>query len=90
MDWYARNLLADLLRKEGRLTEAEKLHELVQSARQLRIRINAIALDEEIPNDILTELARLADQCNDGQVANALNRRLKMLNSSGPYRNQPR
>ena len=90
MDWYARNLLADLLRKEGRLTEAEKLHELVQSARQLRIRINAIALDEEIPNDILTELARLAEQCNDGQVANALNQRLKMLNSSGPYRNKPR
>lgn len=90
MDWYARNLLADLLRKEGRLTEAEKLHELVQSARQLRIRINATALDEEIPNDILTELARLAEQCNDGQVANALNQRLKMLNSSGPYRNKPR
>ncbi len=90
MDWYARNLLADLLRKEGRLTEAEKLHELVQSARQLRIRINAIALHEEIPNDILTELARLAEQCNDDQVANALNRRLKMLDSSGPYRNKPR
>ena len=89
MDWYARNLLADLLRKQRSLAEAEKLHELVQSARQLRIQINAIALDSEIPNDILTELARLAEQCGDMQVASALNRRLEMLNMSGPYRNQP-
>lgn len=90
MDWYARNLLADLLRKQSNLAEAEKLHELVQSARQLRIQINAIAIDSEIPNEILTELARLAEQCDDRQVARALNQRLKMLNTPGPYRNQPR
>ncbi len=90
MDWYARNLLADLLRKKNNLVEAEKLHELVQSARRLRIQTNAIALDAEIPNDILTELARLAEQCGDLQVASALSRRLEMLNMSGPYRNQRR
>ena len=90
MDWYARNLLADLLRKKASLAEAEKVHKLVQSARQLRIQINSIALDSEIPNDILTELATLAEQCGDLQVASALNNRIEMLNMPGPNRIQPR
>lgn len=90
MDWYARNLLADLLRKQASLAEAQQLHELVQSARQLRIQINAIAIDSEIPNPILTELARLAEQCDDWQVAKALNQRLKLLNMPGPFSNQQR
>lgn len=76
MDWSARNLLADVLRKTGQLTEAEKLHDLVQAARKLRTRINAIAVDSEIPHEILVELARLATECRDTQVAEALNRRL--------------
>jgi len=90
MDWYARNLLADLLRKQASLAEAQQLHELVQSARQLRIQINAIAIDSEIPNPILTELARLAEQCDDWQVAKALNQRLKLLNMPGPFSKQQR
>ncbi|MBS0202856.1 MAG: hypothetical protein JSS49_08160 [Planctomycetes bacterium] len=81
MDWNARNLLADVLRRESLLADAEKLHDLVQSARQLRIQINAIALDSEIPTEVLTELARLAKQCGDAQVADALNRRLGLAPS---------
>lgn len=76
MDWSARNLLADVLRKTGRLIEAEKLHELVQAARKLRTQINAIALDSDIPHEILSELASLANQCGDVQVSDSLNRRL--------------
>jgi tetratricopeptide (TPR) repeat protein len=76
MDWNARNLLADVLRKEGRLSEAEDLHDLVQTARKLRIRVNSISLDEEIPTEVLTDLARLAERCGDLQISGALKRRL--------------
>ena len=85
MDWNARNLLGDVLRKEGRLPEAEDLHELGQTARQLRIRINSVGQDAEIPTEILTELARLAQRCGDTQVADALNRRLG-INQTSPAR----
>lgn len=64
------------MRKESRLAEAEKLHEIVQSAQGLRLRINAIALDSDIPPEILGDLARLAKQCGDLQVSKALSRRL--------------
>lgn len=76
LDWNALNLLADVMRKESRLAEAETLHEIVQSARDLRIRINAVALDSDIPPEILADLARLAKQCGDLQVSDALSRRL--------------
>lgn len=81
LDVSARNLLADVLRRESKLSDAEPLHELVQSARQLRTQINANSVEADIPNEILTELARLATQCGDTQVSAALNRRLGLHTS---------
>ena len=76
-DWHARNLLADALRREGKLVEAEPLHELVQYSRRLRERITSTGSSQDVPTEVLADLANFARQCGDTLVADALNRRLR-------------
>ena len=78
LDWKARNWLADALRNEGNLAEADSLHEIVQLSRNLRQRIVSTAKDQHTSNENLEALARLAEKSGDLQVAEALKRRLRL------------
>jgi uncharacterized protein HemY len=76
LDWDARNWLADLARRRGDLAEADRLARLVRQARSLRERIKTYNPDD-VPRDILLELAEHARECGDLEVAAALSARLK-------------
>jgi uncharacterized protein HemY len=76
MDWHARNWMSDMLRREGKLKDAERLHEIVQLARQLRKRITLNGPGQDVPKQVLADLAEFAIRCDDLQVANALMRRI--------------
>ena len=76
-DRNARAWLADVFRREGKLTEAEPLHEIVQFSRGLRDRITALGSSPKIPTEILQDLADFAEKCGDFPIANGLKHRLQ-------------
>lgn len=76
MDWNARNWLSDALRSEGDFAEAERHQGIVRRARRLRQLITSGTKNQNSSTEVLTEIAEIARQCGDVQVAQALTRRL--------------
>lgn len=77
MDWNARTWMADALRSEGNLADAEPLLAIVRKSRELRKQITSITNDPKASTEILTEICEYARQCGDQQVAEALDQRLR-------------
>lgn len=76
MDWEARTWMAEVTRREGRLTEADRLQNIARRARRIRTLITDHGAAESLPNSILKELASYARDCGDTPIADALETRL--------------
>lgn len=76
LDWWTRHLMAELLLRQNRLPEVEKLRELVNEANQLRRALQRAPSARNVPDEVMKKLANYARLCGDQQVATILPKRL--------------
>lgn len=84
LDWWTRHLMAELLLRQNRLPEVEKLRELVIEANQLRRALQRAPSARRVPDEIMKQLADYARHCGDQQVATILPKRLVQYPKSKP------
>ena len=75
LDWSAWNRLAIVYRRRRNPAEVERLAELVEQARSLRIKIRKLPAAEQVTPEILADLKDYAEKCGVEWLAEALERR---------------
>jgi len=76
MDWISMNRLVEVLRSQQESTETARIKALVQRIQELRTEIRSVESIENCPLPLLRKLGRLARDCGDTFVADALEQRL--------------
>ena len=71
--------LADVLRRRGRLTEAESAQNIAATGRQLRLELQKLKDAATVSDIQLDKIRRYAETCGDRAVSDALRRRLKIF-----------
>ena len=76
LSWLARREFATLLRKQQKADEAEKLLQMVLTARELRKDLLKLQSAREITEELVLRIANYAESCGDALVYEALKKRL--------------
>ena len=71
--------LADVLRRRGRLTEAESSQNIAATGRQLRLELQKLKDAAAVSDIQLEKIRQYAAACGDHAVSEALRRRLKIM-----------
>ena len=76
MSWLARREYATLLRRQQKIAEAEKLLQLVVTARELRKELLKLSNAREITEELVQRIANYSEACDDRLVYQSLQKRL--------------
>ena len=76
LSWLARREFATLLRKQQKADEAEKLLQMVLTARELRKDLLKLQSAREITEELVLRIANYAESCGDALVYEALKKSL--------------
>ena len=87
MDWLTLHRLAELERKRGTSAEVVRLEGLVKRAHVLRVKIRELSDAQNLPKDVLREIGRLARDSGDSLIADALQRRIGLIDP--PQKEKP-
>ena len=79
MDWLTMHRLAETLRVRGDLAEVARLENLVKRAHDIRARIRDLGSFKNVPLELLRDIGRLAHDCGDSLIAEALTKHLGTL-----------
>ena len=86
LDWSTRHLLAGLMRRKGKLVQAERLDQIVLHANQLRRQFVEQPTMRAIPPRLLKELADYAAECDDSLIAETLHAQLSRFGGTSGSR----
>lgn len=79
MDWLTMHRLAEVLRVRGNLAEVARLEGLVKRSHDLRARIRDLGSFRNVPTELLIDIGRLARDCGDSLIVQALTKHLRPL-----------
>lgn len=88
LDSGTRHLLAELLQRQQRTEEVERLRSLVSQANEIRRAIHRAPSARQIPQDVLGKLADYAADCGDKLVATVLKKRIQQARGNAQVRNE--
>jgi tetratricopeptide (TPR) repeat protein len=86
LDGGTRPLLAALLRRKGKTSEAETMDRLAQQALRLNRLLGSQPTARAVPVSVLTDLADYAAKCGDELIADTLTAQLRKFGRSGGER----
>lgn len=79
MDWLSMHRLTEALRLLGKPEEITRLQSLVKRSNDLRLKLRNRGSFRDVPVEVLYEIGRLAQDCDDRLIADALTQRLGSL-----------